>query len=252
MRKFLRLPAALLILSAITASAQTTKLKAFGRQVEVVQPRTEIGRLSVDGRKLHENWILWLDEVALVGGVPVMIGTSGPGGNACEATPFILSFPEGRAARFDGPVDTCGVVEYKVEAAQITFTMAASPLGDGERWTWTPADGLRNSGKVAFAPDTGKGWADLRDRGLLHPADLFANGATAARLNELVGDQRRALLSTMTGPGSGRYEGDWYIGESCQAHNCPNADTGSGAMLIVDIAGRRVFVAWRLPGKRSR
>lgn len=245
-------PRPLIVLAAISVAASTLpacarmdSFTAFGRKIVVVAPRTEEGRIEIDGRAVHKNWSLSIDEVAVVSGTPVLIGSSGPGGNSCEATPFIISFPEGKAPRFDGPVDTCWLVTQKLASDRIMFSTPAMPDVEGQNWTWTAADGLRSDGKVKFAPTAAKGWGDLRDRSLRHPMDLFDYGAVTTRAEELVGDRRKEVLATMNGPGSGRYEGDWFIGDACQSHNCPGPGSGSGSIVVVDIQGRRLFLAWK-------
>ncbi|WP_407530113.1 hypothetical protein [Methylobacterium oryzisoli] len=179
-------------------------------------------------------------------GTPVLIGNSSAGGNSCEAVPFVISLPVGKAPSFDGPINTCWVVNYTVGADRISFSTPAAPNAEGERWVWTPADGLRSDGRVAFAPASDKGWADLRDRSLEHPMELFDNGAVSVRLAQLLGDQKPQALTAMSGPGGGRYEGDRFIGEVCQWHNCPS----SGGITVVDIPGKRVFIAWKPDGKK--
>lgn len=80
--------------------------------------------------------------------------------------------------------------------------------------------------------------------------DLFTYGEVAGRLDQLVGDQKKQLLQTMNGPGSGQYEGDWFIGDACERHNCPGPNMGSGSIVAVDVPGRRLFVAWKPDGKK--
>lgn len=239
---------AALILNASSVTARDDSIVAFGHNVIATRSTTGDGTIQVDGRVVHKNSTLSLDEVALVGGVPILIGKSGPGGNSCEWTPFIISFPEGKTPRFDGPVDTCWLVTHNIERDRITFGTPAMPDADGEKWTWTPADGLKSDGKVKFVPSAEKGWADLRDRSLGHPMDLFDYGPVSTRLDQMLGDRKPQFLTAMNGPGTGRYDGDWFIGSACQRHNCGH--TGAGSIVALDISGRRLFIAWKPDGKK--
>ncbi|WP_156462824.1 hypothetical protein [Methylobacterium sp. Leaf93] len=242
------MPFAILLAFPTSVMASDNSIVAFGHKVELIRPKAAEGRVEVDGRSIHQNWSLSLDEVALVGGVPVLLGSSGNGGNSCEATPFVISFPDGKTPRFDGPVDTCWIVTHKIASDRITFSTPAMPDADGEKWTWTPADGLKSDGKVKFVPSAEKGWSDLRDRSLNHPMGLFDYGPVATRIDQLLGDRKAQFLTAMNGPGIGRYEGDWFIGTACQRHNC--SYTGSGSIVALDIPGRRLFLAWKPDGKK--
>lgn len=134
----LRLLALTFALAAVSlaspSTAADTKLTAFGHSVVVKESRTAEGSVEVDGRTLHRNWSLVLDEVAIVAGTPVLLGMSGAGGNSCEWTPFVISFPADKAPRFDGPVNTCWLVERKILSDRITFSTAAMPDSEGEKW----------------------------------------------------------------------------------------------------------------------
>lgn len=232
------------------ASALDDEITAFGHRVIVKRPRTAESSIEVDGKTIHKNWSLTIDAADLIFGTPVVIGTSGSGGNACENSPFVISFPAGKAARFDGPINTCGTGDRKVEKDRLIFSYSAMPGSEGEKWSWTPDAGFRSDGKTKFAPTAGKGWADLRDRTLSHPMDLFDYGQVTARLDEMVGPRKPQVLKAMSGPGSGRFESDWFIGEACEAHNCPSPVSGSGSITVVDIQGRRIFIAWKPDGQK--
>lgn len=81
-----------------------------------------------------------------------MIGSSSNGGNACDGSPFIVSFPLGGKPRFDGPIEACANIGHDVFKAKIMFS-ADNMLGHGrEQWSWTPAGGLKGLGVAASVP----------------------------------------------------------------------------------------------------
>jgi len=130
--------AAIAVIVPTFSLAQATEISArfFGYRLEM--PRDEDGRtLRIDGVKLLKNWYLDIEEVAVVAGVPVIIGSSSNGGNACESSPFVVSFPKEGKPRLDGPLDTCSGTGHQLTANGIDFFSAAIPGREGERWQWT-------------------------------------------------------------------------------------------------------------------
>lgn len=80
------------------------ELRAFGHDISIL--KNKVGQtqdqLSVDGKVIHANEYVSFDEIAVVNGTPIIGGDSSPGGNACDASPFVLSFPAGKAPRLWG------------------------------------------------------------------------------------------------------------------------------------------------------
>ncbi|MGH6945327.1 MAG: hypothetical protein ACREH6_14035, partial [Geminicoccaceae bacterium] len=130
-------------------------------------------KLVVDGREVLENWSLNLEASAIVDGIGILIGISNTGGNACDVSPFVLSFPPDQPARIDGPLANCRVVTYTVHQDTVRFETSADPAHDGKVWNWTPVDGFEQVGTTSFAPDETRGWAALRERSTSHPGDLL-------------------------------------------------------------------------------
>src|SRR6218665_1053242 len=69
--------------------------------------------LVVDGRELHTNQYVNLDDAYAFDGTNALVGSSSEGGNMCDSSPFVLSFPAGGGApRLDGPLDSCATVTH--------------------------------------------------------------------------------------------------------------------------------------------
>ena len=77
-----------------------------------------------------EDAIILLDQIAIVGGIPVLIGGTSDGGNSCDGSPFVLSFPTGAPPRFDGPIDSCSKVTIEIKSDRVDFS-AANDTRDG-------------------------------------------------------------------------------------------------------------------------
>lgn len=100
---------AIAILVAGIAPAQAIDVQnLFGHTVRVEGEYPERA-LKIDGRELHRNAILLFDGLIIVSGVPALIGSSSNGGNACDSSPFVVSFPPEGKPRFDGPIEACRV-----------------------------------------------------------------------------------------------------------------------------------------------
>ena len=125
---------------------------------EIVVTGDEIGaaKLTVDGEVLHENGVIFLDpEPWDLGGLAVVTGVAGSGGNACNAPPFVIALPEGAAPQFFGPVASCAYLLPKIEAETLVFTSDPLPGTPGEVWVWTPGGGFAPGEAVGFAASAG-------------------------------------------------------------------------------------------------
>jgi hypothetical protein len=74
------------------AKAADFEMKMFGHHVLVLQRDFE-QVLSIDGREVLKDAILHIEDIHLISGTPAIVRSSSAGGNACDAAPFIVSFP---------------------------------------------------------------------------------------------------------------------------------------------------------------
>jgi hypothetical protein len=219
--------------------------RLFGHDVSITGPfQDEV--LKVDGREIHKNASVSLDEITLVNGMPVAIGSSSMGGNACDSAYFVLSFPQGAAPRFDGPAESCHSTSYELRDTEILVSTGNIP-GEGQtRWRWTPEQGFQSLEKFAFKPDENTGWEILRERQLNHPGQLLFNGVISALLKSMVGARFDEYQRALNGVGSGEFENDDWYAQSCTPHMCTDEE------VIVFLSGhdRKVFTAWKPPGEK--
>lgn len=219
--------------------------KIAGHTVEIGEKDFE-KVLTVDGRKLHTDQIIFLDDVYAFDGTVAVVGTSSAGGNACAGSPFVLSFPGKGAPRMDGPIGTCVSVSWAVEGQSLVFSTVNIPGRETERWQWTAEGGIAQLASIAFKPDAGSGWANLRERAFTHPSDAFGNGGIAESLREVLGSDYEHFQELMTGVGSGKFQGDDFVGTACRPHACPD----ESGMIFLSSADRRAYVAWKPEGKK--
>ncbi|NGM45457.1 hypothetical protein G5B31_07895 [Rhodobacter sp. SGA-6-6] len=198
-------------------------------------------RLSADGAVVLEDWLLLTDGAGPMPGGAAVWGVSGPGGNACDAAPFVLWLPEGGAARLDGPVDTCTTLEAQVGPDSITWDSEPVPGEMSESWIWTPAGGIVAGPSTPFAPDAGRGWEALPELADAHPADALRLEPVYRALEAGLGPDFPAYEERISGLGSGGLEGADYAGRACIKLVCETDFAG----LWLDAARREVFAWWR-------
>lgn len=222
------------------ASASEFRMTMFGHEVTI--DRNDDGEtLKVDGKALHSNIYVSVTQVALVAGMPVVIGDSSAGGNACAGSPFVLMLPKGGAPNFEEPLDTCMPVTAKEEESRLVFEAPPLPGRDGERWSWDPTGGFKTLDAVAFVPDAAKGWRELAAAAPGHPGDLFGYAEIATQMEGMLGNDAENYKQIITGVGSGQMKDGFYIGTACQPHNCGGVE----ALVAADPGTKRVYLAWK-------
>ncbi|MCE6958751.1 hypothetical protein LAZ40_06780 [Cereibacter sphaeroides] len=234
------------VLAAFPAAAYIGPLDitAFGHEVEVVmvQGRNgEVMELRVDGQALYSDVRVLIEQVAVVGGTPVLVGSASAGGNVCADSPFVVSLEPGKPALFDGPVDDCTWPRTEIGDAEIRFIAEAHPTRPGHVWRWTPGGGIETVEELAAKPDPARGWEALREHRIAHPSDIFTYGPLAEAATALLGDDRETFLEIAGGPGSGTWHGESWTGTSCQAHMCG----WTGSFVHLDVPNRKIYLAWK-------
>ncbi|MGR6430454.1 hypothetical protein ACU5AY_05990 [Rhizobium sp. PAMB 3174] len=219
--------------------------RLFGHQITVEGENPE-RVLAVDGRRMLTDAIIFLDEVAVVDGVPVLIGSRSAGGNACEGTPFVMSFPKDGAVRLDGPIEECAAIVSNVEFQRILFSTGEVPGRATRQWQWTPKGGLTELAAVEFSPDSTKGWETLRERQIEHPSDVLRYGGIADHMANLLGQDLPAFEAIITGVGGGAFKGDDYVGSACTRHMCGDEE----ALVFLSAAERQAYIAWKPSGQK--
>ncbi|MDP3197022.1 hypothetical protein [Tabrizicola sp.] len=201
--------------------------------------------LVVDGEVLHENGVIYLDEaVPVVGGVTVVTGVAGSGGNACGAAPFVLALPEGASAALFGPLDSCR--EFAVQVQPEALVFATEPLSEpGEVWVWNPVTGLTEALPEDFSADPGAGWQAVADLAQSHPVDAMKVGPVLSALETGLGADYPIFAERISDLGSGDLTAEGYLGQACLKFTC-DADW---ALLYLHPATEGVFAVWHVAGE---
>jgi len=229
---------------ASPALADPISFEVFGHAFEIRgEPFQE--ELWLDGTKVHENGLLFVDQIGIVASTLVIVGTSATGGNLCGAAPFVVSFPSGGTPVFDGPVDTCAALAVTFEPNDVLFQGTPSPLGPGEQWSWHPGAGFVQEAPIAFVPRTESGFAAAAAGAIDHPFRLFEYGDTLELAEAMMGEERDEILTALSGPGASELRSTLYVGDACYPHNCPYAQT----FVAADTTTDGLYMAWNLSGR---
>lgn len=214
-----------------------------GHQIVIIGDDLGAASLSVDGEVLHQNGVIFLDpEPWDLGGLTVVTGVAGSGGNACNAPPFVISFPAGKIPEFYGPVDSCAYLLPAVEAEALVFASDPLPGYPGEVWTWTPGMGFAAAKAVDFAATAG--WEAFDSLALAHPSDALAIAPVLEALQAGLGPDYPAYAERISDLGSGDLTPLGYLGQACIKATCLD----DWALLYLDREDQTVFAAWAMAG----
>ena len=233
---------ALILFWPLGAQADET-LTIAGHEIVVTSDGIWSAELAVDGVILHENGLIFLDpQVQDLGGLAVVTGVAGAGGNACNAPPFVLALPQGGPAEFFGPVDSCANLMPSVEAETLVFASDPSPGYPGEVWVWTPGKGFVAGAAVEFTASAG--WEAFDSLFEAHPADALAIAPVLDALQAGLGPDYPVYAERISDLGSGDLTLDGYLGQACIKFTCET----DWALLYLHRESQGVFAAWAAAG----
>lgn len=222
------------------------QMTVAGHRIGVTDDGTGSAALVVDGEVVHENGVIYLDEATQsVGGVAVVTGVAGTGGNACGAAPFVLALPEGAAPALYGPLDSCRPFTLQVQPEALVFSTEPLPSEPGEVWIWNPVTGLTEALPIEFGADQGAGWDALPGLAGARPVDAMALAPVLGALQSGLGADYPVFAERISGLGSGDLTAGGYLGEACLKITC-DADW---AVLYLHRETEQVFAIWHVSGE---
>jgi hypothetical protein len=214
-----------------------------GHEIVVAGDADGAATLSVDGVVMLEDGMIFLDpDLQDLGGLTVVTGVAGSGGNACNAAPFVIALPEGGAPEFAGPVESCAYLLPSVEAEALVFTSDPLPGSPGEVWVWTPGKGFAPGAAVGFAAS--RGWEDFDTLAGAHPADALAIAPVLQALETGLGPDYPVFAERISDLGSGDLTAGGYLGRACIKFTCDD----DWAILYLARESEGVFAAWHSAG----
>ncbi|MBY0612875.1 MAG: hypothetical protein K2P80_11905, partial [Beijerinckiaceae bacterium] len=170
-----------------------------------------------------------------------------PGGGSCRPGMVALTARPAEEPRFDRRlIDECGGFEIARADRSILLVSPATPAGAGSLWRLSAKDGLVLEATLAFAPQPGTGFADLKTG--IGATAMLRNQAVWTAFTALSGAdlKRDATLFSAAGP-------------AVEAQRPLIAATGCGgdcrngaALMLADPDRRALYLAFRLKGEKPR
>jgi hypothetical protein len=229
-----------------TSAALAEGLTLAGHEITVTGDGMGSAALLVDGQVLHENGVIYLDEATQsLGGVTVVTGVAGAGGNACGAAPFVLALSEGAAPALYGPLDSCREFTMQVQPEALVFSTEPLPSEPGEVWVWNPVTGLTEALPEEFVADTGAGWEAMPTLAGAHPVDAMKLAPVLSALQGGLGADYPVFAERISDLGSGDLTAEGYLGQACLKFTCD----GDWAFLYLHPSTEGVFVGWHVTGE---
>jgi len=173
-----------------------------------------------------------------------------PGGGDCDGWPAVVTVNAGggKVAIDLTMKDLCGLYAVTRDDEGFTFVDRPLPGYDGSVWRFTPEQGLRRLGVLAFRPQPGTNWGDIR-RYTGHPLQFFYVAPFEAAARRLTGAAYREFVTHLHVGSDVKQDGDFVSVTGCKAHNCPSdrafvgIDIKAGAAFLAMLKDRRI-VTW--------
>lgn len=199
--------------------------------------------MSYAGQEVHRAPMIRFDRILMIGGVEAALFHAGDGDDGCGPQLLIFTLPKDAVDPvIDIAGEECGAPEPAVTSDGLFFVPHVPPGGTALVERWTPKDGLKVAGELAFTPQPETGWADLDPAKVTHPVELFNNAELYAALQALAGDRFVELADKLgTASPPNLIDGKFLVSPGCQPSACAS-DKGFAGL---DIEKKTAFAAIR-------
>jgi hypothetical protein len=196
--------------------------------------------LAFDGKELARNFVLYYDKNVEVGGKQIALFDGGDGGNQCGTNTIIVWKPDNGAVQSAIAGDDCGSPAAAITEQSIYFVPFLLPGASKPAQIWTPTDGLKVAGTLAFTPQPGTDWKDLDPAKLYNVVDAFDNEAVYALGKQMLGDGITDFaMGLLVGGGTEKTPSGVFYASGCVPHACGGAD----AFMGIDPHARKLYFA---------
>ncbi|CAI2932165.1 hypothetical protein [Aminobacter niigataensis] len=196
--------------------------------------------VAYDGKEIARNYVAFHDRTVEVSGTKVAIFALGDGGNACGPE-TVLAWKRGAGIQSTVVGDgECGTPPAAVTGDTLYFVPYLLPGTKAPVRKWSLDDGLTVAGELAFTPQPGTTWAELKVENIAYPVDFFDNAELYQAASAMLGDQLEGValgLSVSSGPE--RTASGLVFATGCVPHACGVNDSFIG----VDTAGKKLYFA---------
>jgi hypothetical protein len=258
MRRTLLLPA--LLFTVASAFAQQTPDAAGTQEPDRAAPQSQAfagGLLTItenddyqkvvafDGKELARNYVAFFDRELDLSGTPVALVAVGDGGNMCGAAALIVWKPEDDEVQSLMVGEECGAPPAAATEDSLYFVPFLVPGESSPVQVWSPDEGLRQAGIIAYAPQPDTTWADLDAASMSSIVDAFGNADVYVASQALLGSDLTDFATGLLTGGGVETIGDTVLyGSGCVPHACGAAN----AFMAVDPAARALYLAQQSDG----
>jgi hypothetical protein len=198
--------------------------------------------LTFNGKELARNYQLFYNRTAVVAGKNVALFDIGDGGNMCGTNAVMVWKPDEGEVQATIAGEDCGSPAAAVTDYNIYFVPYLLPGDAKPVQVWTPTEGMKVAGHMAFAPQPGTGWADLDPAKLNNMVDTFGNADVYPAAQALLGDEiTQVATGLLVGGGAEVLPSGAFWSSGCVPHACGSHD----AFMAIDAKGRKLYFAQR-------
>jgi hypothetical protein len=242
-------------LLALLVTAGAAHAQDFAQPIDVpVGPETlRIVETDRGEKELRHGTRVLVADSTVEEGLAATFGTTharvfmiSPGGGDCDGWPAVVTVAADGKVTIDLTMkDLCGLYTATRDDEGFTFIDRPLPGYDGSVWRFTPEQGLRRLGVLAFKPQPGTSWKDI-PRYTSHPLQFFYVAPFDTAVRRLAGVNYRELVTRLHVGSDVKHEGDFVSVTGCKAHSCPSdrafvgIDIKAGAAFLAMLKDRRI------------
>lgn len=233
---------ALLVVPAFAQDDPPQNIAFEGGTLTIAQNEDFEKILTFNGKELARNYQLFYNRTVVVAGKNVALFDIGDGGNMCGTNAVMVWKPDEGEVQATIAGEDCGSPAAAVTDYNIYFVPFLLPGASGTVQVWTPTDGMKLAGNIAFAPQPGTGWADLDPAKLDNIVDTLSNADVYAAAQAMLGDEiTQFATGLLVGGGAEVLPSGIFWSSGCVPHACGSFDS----FMAVDAKGKKLYFAQR-------
>ncbi|MBE1204386.1 hypothetical protein [Aminobacter carboxidus] len=226
--------------SALAQDSKPQTIPFEGGNFTIVENAEGEKVVAYEGKEIARNYVAFHDRTVEVSNTKVAIFALGDGGNACgPATVLAWKTDAGIQSTVVGDGE-CGTPPAAATSDTLYFVPYLLPGTKSPVRKWSLDDGLTVAGELAFTPQPGTTWADLKAQTVVYPVDFFDNAELYEAASAMLGDQMEAVaLGLSVSGGPEKTASGIVVATGCVPHACGINDSFIG----IDAKGKKLYFA---------
>ncbi|MHB2267527.1 hypothetical protein [Aliihoeflea sp. PC F10.4] len=241
MRSTMSLFAGLLVLAVPVWAQDDAPIEFAGTTFTITEADDLQKILTADGEEIARDYVIFHDRNVTLGDIEVAIFQKGPGGNMCGSVSVMVWRDGAGDLQAASPPDECGAPSPAVTQDAIFFVPYLMPGAQAVVRRWSPDEGMRTHGSIAYVPEPDTGWDDFDPAAMSYPTDVFRNAAIYEMALATLGDNLSNVTTALLVSAGLEPLGDSgiYTANGCVPHACGASD----GFMAIDTANRRLYFA---------